>query len=190
MATASLSELASRSGDPGLALLTDLGGMLADLAGSMPRQQVAEQSVALWYRAQQLDDNFTGRLSSGTVAILALGAGRLDEALLWSDRQIAAHVALGLTEGPVVLEVRANLLAQLGDAAGALRLYAAGEAHHRRVGLPWPQQPWTADLRRSAAAQLTPADAEAASIAGAWLTLLDIPPVEPTPGTEQPAADR
>ena len=105
--------------------------------------------------------------------------------MLWSDRQIAGHVALGLAEGPVVLEVRANLLAQLGDAAGAVRLYAAGEAHHRRVGLPWPQQPWTAELRRRAAAQLTPADAEAATSAGASLTLLDLPPVT---GSASPGA--
>ena len=85
----------------------------------------------------------------------------------------------------MVLEVRANLLAQLGDAAGALRLYAAGQAHHRRVGLPWPQQPWTPDLHRRAVGQLTPADAEAATREGASLTLLDIPPV-----AAQPAADR
>jgi len=185
MTTASLAELASRSGDPGLALLVDLGSMLGDLASPLPRPQVAEQSADLWYRAQDLDDHFTSRLTSGTVAILALGAGRLEEALLWSDRQIAAHVALGLTEGPVVLEVRANLLTQLGDPAGALRLYAAGEAHHRRAGLPWPQQPWTADLRRRAAAQLAAADAAAATRDGASLTLLDLPPV-----TAQPAVDR
>ena len=187
----SLAELAIGGGDAGLALLTDLGGMLGDLASPLPRPQVAEQSAALWYRAQTLDDHFTSRLTSGTVAILALGAGRLEEALLWSDRQIAAHVALGLTEGPVVLEVRANLFAQLGDPAGALRLYAAGEAHHRRVGLPWPQQPWTTDLRRLAAAQLTPAEAEAATRTGASLTLLDLPPLTTLPAaTEQPAADR
>ena len=185
MTTESLSELASGSGDPALALLVDLGGVLADLASSLPRPQVAERSAALWYRAQDLEDHFTSRLTSGTVAILALGAGRLAEALLWSDRQIAAHVALGLTEGPVVLEVRANLLAQLGDAAGAVRLYAAGEAHHRRVGLPWPQQPWTTDLRLRAAAQLTPDEVEAATSEGASLTLLDLAPV-----TAQPVSDR
>jgi len=183
--TASIAELSGRSGDPGLGLLVDLGGMLADLASPLPRPQVAERSAALWHRAQDLDDHFTSRLSAGTVAILALGAGRLEEALLWSDRQIAAHVALGLTEGPVVLEVRANLLAQLGDASGALRLYAAGEAHHRRVGLPWPQQPWTTELRRQAAAQLSAADVEAATIEGASLTLLDLSPV-----TAHPAANR
>ena len=185
LCTASLGELTIRSGDLGLALLTDLGGMLGDLAGSLSRPQVADQAAALWFRAQDIGDHFTSRLTSGTVAILALGAGRLQEALLWSDRQIAAHVALGLMEGPVVLEVRANLLAQLGDAAGALRLYAAGQAHHRRVGLPWPQQPWTPDLHRRAAGQLTPADAEAATRDGASLTLLDIPPV-----AAHPAADR
>ncbi len=185
LVTATLAEVASRSEDPGLALLTDLGAMLTGLASSLPRPLIAEQAAALWTRAQHLDDHFTSRLASGTLAILSLGAGDVEQALLWSDRQIAAHVALGLTEGPVVLEVRANLLARLGDAAGALRLYAAGEAHHRRVGLPWPQQPWTPDLRRRAAAQLTPAEAEAAIREGVSLTLLDVPPV-----AAQPAAAR
>ena len=185
LVTARLAEVAVRSGDPGLALLADLGAMLAGMASSLPRSLIAEQAAVLWTRAQDLDDHYTSRLASGTVAILSLGAGDLEQALLWSDRQIGAHVALGLTEGPVVLEVRANLLARLGDAAGALRLYAAAEAHHRRVGLPWPQQPWTPELRRRAAAQLTPAEAEMAIREGASLTLLDVPAVAP-----QPAAAR
>lgn len=58
---------------------------------------------------------------------------------MWSDRQIATHVALGLTEGPLVLEHRANVMTMTGDHVAALRLFAAARAHHRRAGLPWPQ---------------------------------------------------
>jgi hypothetical protein len=117
---------------------------------------------------------YAGRIAAGSLALLSLARGEYREGLEWSDRQIAAHLALGITESPLVMEVRANLLSITGDADGAVRLYAAARFHHQRAGMRWPTRAATATLLDRATALLDRDTFDTAWREGASLTIADL----------------
>lgn len=120
---------------------TQLVGEAADLlAADQPDRalQRTADALALWRGrpcSQDLGNVYAAWMASGAAANAALQSGDVEEGLRWSDRMVSQHVTLGVGEGPLVLEVRASLLAVSGDARAAVRLYAAARGLVHTAGI-------------------------------------------------------
>jgi hypothetical protein len=97
-------------------------------------------------------------------------------ALRWTDRMVAQHLAADTGEGPLLLELCADAVALTGDAAAAVRLYAAAQAHHRRAGMRWPTREVSTGLVQRATEALDRVEVEEAWLAGSRLALTDLGP--------------
>jgi predicted ATPase/DNA-binding SARP family transcriptional activator len=177
--------IAAGRADPELGLFADVATLLAR-AGAEP-VGVAADAERVHERAVEAGNSFAVWLSSAAAVTAALAAHDVPTAIRWSDRMIANHVAIGVGEGPLLLELRANAFAMAGDAAGAARLYAAARSHHERAGMRWPNRPETAELMRRTGDALDRVEFEQARQEGARLTLSDLGAAALDAGDLEPA---
>ncbi|GAY12767.1 BTAD domain-containing putative transcriptional regulator [Pseudonocardia sp. N23] len=162
---------AAAADDPDLRLLADTcDAMAAGSAGDLTGVDPGE----LHERAVMLGNLHVALLVSGIGVIAAIRAGDVATGLEWSDRMIGHRLALGTSDGPVALELRAVLAAMAGDHHEAVRLFAAARAHALRNGLRWPAVDGSGPLLDRAAASLSGGDADRARAEGARLTLADV----------------
>lgn len=164
---------AARTGDQGLQLLTEVSALISRMGAVDPAESAAG-AADLYNRAVALDNRYAVWVTSSSAAAMAMLTGDVQGGLAWSDRALAQHLSLGVTEGAYPLEVRADLLTMAGRNREAVRLYAAARAHCRRAGMRWPIVERSADLSQAALAALDRAEADAAWVEGGRLLLADL----------------
>ncbi|WP_433503554.1 BTAD domain-containing putative transcriptional regulator [Pseudonocardia halophobica] len=162
---------AAADGDPELRLL-------ADLCVVMDRSSVGtidgDALTELHDRAREAGNRHVALVVSGVAVLAAIRGGDLAAGLAWSDRMITHRLVLGVSDGPVALELRATLAALAGEPLTAVRLYAAARTQALRNGLRWPVVPSTPDLLDRATGALTDSEVLRAHAEGERLTLADV----------------
>ncbi|MFC5948064.1 BTAD domain-containing putative transcriptional regulator [Pseudonocardia lutea] len=162
---------AAAAGDPELRLLADLCALMdRSSAGSIGPGELSE----LHDRAQERGNRHVALVVSGVAVLAAIRGGDLAAGLGWSDRMITHRLLLGVSDGPVALELRATLAALAGDPRSAARLFAAARTQALRNGLRWPAVPTTPELLGRVTTALTRAEAQRAQAEGERLTLADV----------------
>jgi hypothetical protein len=162
--------IATATADPATELLADLAELLVAAHEDDP-PAVLDAAEAVHRRAADAANTYAAWQTCGAAATAALAADDVSGALRWTDRMIAHHLAADVGEAPMLLELRADAVALTGEAAGAVRLYAAARAHHRRAGIRWPTREITTGLVQRATGALDRVEFEQAWQDGAALTL-------------------
>jgi hypothetical protein len=162
--------IAAATADPRVELFADLAELFVFAHGNGPAA-VTDAAEAVYELAAGSANTYAAWQTCGAGAAAALAGDDVAGALRWTDRMVDQHLAADVGEGPMLLELRADAVALTGDAAAAVRLYAAAQAHHRRAGITWPTREVTTGLMQRATAALDRVEFEQAWQAGAGLTL-------------------
>jgi predicted ATPase/DNA-binding SARP family transcriptional activator len=171
---------AAAAGDPHLELLAEVCAALG--RGAVDALDAASAEVeSLHDRAVAQQNRYAAAVLSGAAAGAAARAGDVERGLLWSDRMIAHRLALGTTDAPVALELRAILMAMRGDHREAVRLFAGSRAHALRNGLRWPATDVTTALLDDVTRAVGDTEARRARAEGARITLADVPAATAAP---------
>jgi hypothetical protein len=165
-----LRAIATATADPGAAVLAELAELFV-VAHEDDPPAVVDAAEAVYARAAGAANTYAAWQTCAAAATAALAADDVAGALRWTDRMIAQHLAADVGEAPMLLELRADAVALTGDAATAVRLYAAARAHHRRAGIRWPTREVTTGLMQRATGALDRVEVEQAWQDGAALTL-------------------
>lgn len=174
--------IARAGADPALELFAELGELF-EFAHDADPAAVVDAAERVYERAAGMGNTYAAWQTCGAGASAALAADDAAGAVAWTDRMVTQHLAADVGEGPMLLELRADAVALTGDAAAAVRLYAAAQAHHRRAGIRWPSRAVTTGLMERATEALDRVEFEQAWQAGAALTLAEL-------GALQPALER
>jgi hypothetical protein len=165
--------IATATADPGVELFAELGELFVFTHENAPAA-VADAAEAVYGRAAGTANTYAAWQTCGAGAAAALAGDDVAGALRWTDRMVAQHLAADVGEGPMLLELRADAVALTGDAAAAVRLYAAAQTHHRRAGIRWPSREVTEGLMQRATEALDRVEFEQAWQEGTGLRLTDL----------------
>ncbi len=167
-----LRPLLARTGDPRLAVITDILDCVAQ-AGQGANEQVVPALTELFHAARELASPLGQWMAALELASLLLEQNP-DEGARWIRRLLPIQVRLGSGGGSMFLEWLANHAALGGEDARAVRLYAAGQAAARRDGSGWPVYHRTAALQAQAESRLNGSELAAERDAGAGLSLAQV----------------
>lgn len=176
------------------ALLGHVASAVREIAAGVPEldvavrhAEIAEQLLAPAAHPDLLDrlvvlhadaragDNFSTAWAAavGAAGVL-LRQGRPAEARDWATAAVRDGLELGERENPVTTETLARTLALTGEHEGATRAFGLTEAHHARLGMPWPASREVSGLVEAAAAALGADAAARARSEGTRMTLTEL----------------
>jgi hypothetical protein len=168
-----LSDLTNNSDDAELLLLTDAVNCVSALAAP----NLGETSTwadAIYARAVASGNLLAEWMACGVQNIVALFVGDAPSGFVWTDRLIVAHARLGNGGGGVFIRSLGNFNAMIGDYHQAARMYAAADAHIRRVGTATPYRPQGQELFQRTQSALGDASFAEAWAIGERMTLEDV----------------
>ena len=165
-----LQRVARTTDDTDLAALATGSSILAGAMNDRPAD-VLDRADAAHDRIVEVDNVLARWFVADGATAAAVAAGDAEAGRLWSDRAAAACLRLRISEGSILFEQRANVLALSQDFELAAQLYAGAQLHQRRNGLTAWNLAETADLFEQTRAGLGPDAFEQAWAQGPSVTL-------------------
>ncbi|MFT3835195.1 MAG: BTAD domain-containing putative transcriptional regulator [Micropruina sp.] len=172
-AAAGVGRVAATTEDPLHDLMADVAQLLVSLDEADP-QLLLPRTEAAYARALELSNLYVAWLVAAVGATLGLLTQQPQNGLIWSQRAIDHHLALGVREAAGTLTLHGLLLGAQGDRRLAAQVLAAARHQSRLSGMRWPRSTQVWREVQSINDELTELDRRAAEVAGRRLALADL----------------